>query len=160
MSRSAARFVFPLLATLLMFPLSGHLGGAAPAPRAPAKEKEPEDVVPNVEVRFTDGSTLKVKSGEKGTLVLSVVAMNGFKVSQETPFSAKLSPSTGVKLEGQQFARKDLVDPKAKDPQLKTTFTATAKGAQTVKADLVFFLCTDKLCQRMTTSSDVKITVD
>jgi hypothetical protein len=108
----------------------------------------------------TDGSTLKVKHGEKGALVLSVVAMNGFKVSQETPFTVKLAPSAGVKLDTQQFARKDLVDPKAKDPQVKTSFTGTQKGAQNVKVDLIFFLCTDKLCQRMTSSADVKIAVE
>ncbi len=108
----------------------------------------------------TDGSTLKVKAGAQGKLVLAVVGINGFKVSQETPFSAKLAPSAGLKLEMQQFARKDLVDPKALTPQLKTGFTASAKGPQTVKADLVFFLCTDKLCQRMTSSYDVAVTVE
>lgn len=108
----------------------------------------------------TDGSTAKLKNGEKGTLALQVVAMNGFKVSQETPFTVKLAPSAGVKLEVQQLARKDLVDPKAKDPQVKAAFTATAKGAQTVKADIVFFLCTDKLCQRMTTSQELKVSVE
>ncbi|MCC6806846.1 MAG: hypothetical protein IT381_05450 [Deltaproteobacteria bacterium] len=108
----------------------------------------------------SDGTSAKVKAGAQGTLVLSVLALNGFKVSQETPFTVKLAPTAGLKLAAEQFARKDLVDPKAKDPQVKTTFTASAKGAQTVKADVVFFLCTDKLCQRMTAKTDVAITVE
>jgi hypothetical protein len=107
----------------------------------------------------TDGSTLTVKSGDKGALVLSVIALNGFKVSQETPFSVKLVPSAGLKLDAAEFKRKDLVDPKAKDPVVKTAYTATAKGAQGVKAEIAFFLCTDKLCQRMQATRDVKVDV-
>src|SRR5687768_5497151 len=41
-----ARFVCPVLAVLLTLPLAGHLGGAAPAP-LPAKERDPDPVVPN-----------------------------------------------------------------------------------------------------------------
>lgn len=138
--------------TLLMLAMCACVIPAAAGDDGLATEKDFKIV--------TDGSTTKLKNGEKGTLTLQVLAMNGFKVSQETPFTVKLAPTAGLKLETQQLQRKDLVDPKAKDPQVKTAFTATAKGAQAVKADLVFFLCTDKLCQRMTTSQELKVAVE
>src|SRR5262249_27034004 len=50
-----------LLATLPMVPELAPIGAAAPAPLEQTREKEPEVVVPNVEVRFTDGGVMKVK---------------------------------------------------------------------------------------------------
>ncbi len=108
----------------------------------------------------SEGTTTKLKAGANGKLVIQVVPQNGFKVSDETPFSLKLAATDGVKLDGTQFQRKDLVDPKAKDPQVKTGFRAEKKGEHTVSGDLVFFLCTEKLCQRMTAKTSVKIAVD
>jgi hypothetical protein len=108
----------------------------------------------------SDGTAAKVKAGQKGALVVNVVALNGFKVSQETPFSLKLAATDGVKLDAQTFARKDLVDSNAKDPQVKTFFTGAAKGEQTVNVDVTFFLCSDKLCQRMTAKHTIKLNIE
>jgi len=49
-----------------------------------------------------------------------------------------LTPPDGLKFSTTKFSRKDLVDPEAKDPQLKTTFQATGKGAQRVRSEVGF----------------------
>jgi len=60
-AHAAACLGAALLATLPMIPRLAPIGAAAPAPLAQAREKEPEAVVPNAEVRFTDGGVMKVK---------------------------------------------------------------------------------------------------
>jgi hypothetical protein len=60
-AHAAACLGTALLATLPMVPRLAPIGAAAPAPLAQAREKEPEAVVPNAEVRFTDGGVMKVK---------------------------------------------------------------------------------------------------
>jgi hypothetical protein len=60
-AHAAACLGAALLATLPMVPRLAPIGAAAPAPLAQAREKEPEAVVPNAEVRFTDGGVMKVK---------------------------------------------------------------------------------------------------
>lgn len=108
----------------------------------------------------TEGSSTKLTAGETGTWALAIVAQHGFKVSPETPLSVTLSSGPGLKLGAAKLARKDLVDPKSKDPAFQTTVTAVAKGTHAIKAELVFFLCTDKLCQRMTALHSTKVVVE
>jgi len=102
----------------------------------------------------------KLKAGAEGSLTISVIPGTGFHLSDETPFTVKLAAPEGVTLGTTQFARKDVVDPKAKDPQVQTTISAKTKGEKTLKSDLVFFLCTDKLCQRMSVKHEFTIAVD
>lgn len=104
------------------------------------------------------GTTLELKVKAPGTIALKIVAKNGFKVSDETPLSVAFTAPAGLELGAKKLVRKDTLDPKSTSPGWKTTFTAQAAGSHEVNADLVFFLCTDKLCQRMTAKRSIKIT--
>lgn len=108
----------------------------------------------------TQGSAKKVKLGKDAVLAVSIVGKNGFKVSEETPFTLKLEATSGVKLAAAKFTRKELVDPKSTAPAVKTSYTGVAPGANQIKADVVFFLCTDKLCQRMTAQTSIDVLVE
>jgi len=104
----------------------------------------------------TEGTSTKLKSGAQVTLTVKIVALNGFHVSDEAPMSATLTPSAGLAFPATKITR----DKAQKEPTLTTTFSAKEKGAQTVKGDLTFFLCTEKLCQRMTASRELAVTVN
>ena len=107
----------------------------------------------------TTGTTSQVKTGREGTFAVSIVPKNGFKVSEDTPLSIALMSDDGLQISQPKIGRKELVDPKAKSPAWKIAFTGAKPGAHDIKADLLFFLCSDKICQRMTASKAVSITV-
>lgn len=107
----------------------------------------------------TTGTTSQVKNGREGTLALSIVPKNGFKVSEETPLSIALMSDDGLQMSQAKIGRKEMIDPKAKAPAWKVAFTGAKLGSHDIKADIVFFLCSDKVCQRMTTSKAVAIVV-
>lgn len=105
----------------------------------------------------TATTTKDLRVGTEGTWGLQIVAKNGFKVSDETPLTATLSASEGLTLKSTKVARKDAVVPKSPSPEWKVGMTATKAGSYDVTANIVFFLCTEKLCQRMTTKNTVTV---
>lgn len=107
----------------------------------------------------TTGTTAQVNTGREGTYALSIVPKNGFKVSEDTPLSIALMSDDGLQISQPKVGRKEMIDAKAKAPSWKVAFTGTKPGAHDIKAELLFFLCSDKLCQRMNASKAVAITV-
>jgi hypothetical protein len=111
----------------------------------------------------TEGTSARVKAGEKGTFVLSIKSKAGAHVSDEAPLKlelkgTQLSPakekltladSVGKKAEGQQYA----------DPRFEVPFQATAAGKGTVDAKLTFFICTEKLCARQQKTLSIPVEV-
>lgn len=111
----------------------------------------------------TEGTSLKVKTGEQGTFVLSIKSKAGAHVSDEAPLKLELKgtqltpakeklvmgDSVAKKATGQQFA----------DPRFEVPFKATAAGKGTLDAKLVFFICSEQLCSRQTKTFSIPVEV-
>lgn len=112
----------------------------------------------------TDGSTSKLKAGEKGTFVLQIKAKDGAHVSEEAPLKLEvtgknvkaekakltLADSVAKKAEGQQYA----------NPRFEVPISAEAAGKGSVDAKLTFFICTDQLCSRQQKTLSVPVEVN
>jgi hypothetical protein len=111
----------------------------------------------------TEGTSTKVKAGDKGVFVLSIKSKAGAHVSDEAPLKlqvkgAQLTPakeelvladSVAKKAEGQQWV----------DPRFEVPFTAAAAGKGTVDAKLTFFICTEKICARQQKTFSIPVEV-
>lgn len=111
----------------------------------------------------TEGTSTKVKAGDKGVFVLSIKSKPGAHVSDEAPLKlqvkgAQLTPakedlvladSVAKKAEGQKWV----------DPRFEVPFTAAAAGKGTVDAKLTFFICTEKICARQQKTFSVPVEV-
>src|SRR6185369_2403486 len=108
---------------------------------------------PNVEVS-TEGSTAKVKVGEKGKVVIDIKALDGSHISDEAPLKIELK-GTGAKVEKDKLGYKDSVGVKKNgaeypDPHFEVPFTAPAAGKASIEAKMKFFVCTEKQCTPQT----------
>ncbi len=107
----------------------------------------------------TEGTTVSLPAGGSGTLVLSIVPMNGTKVHPQAPLKIALTGTAGLKLTRDTLGRKDAADPKAEGPRFEVPFTAVAAGAQEARAKVEFYLCADDWCARQTRDVSVAIAV-
>jgi hypothetical protein len=111
----------------------------------------------------TEGTSTKVKAGDKGVFVLSIKSKPGAHVSDEAPLKLQvkgsqltpakeqlvLADSVAKKAEGQQWV----------DPRFEVPFTAAAAGKGTVDAKLTFFICTEKICARQQKAFSIPVEV-
>jgi hypothetical protein len=100
----------------------------------------------------TEGTSAKVKAGEKGVFVLSIKSKEGAHVSDEAPLKLQVK-GTQLTPAKEQLGREDSVAKKAEgqafvDPRFEVPFTAAVAGKGTVDAKLTFFICTEKICAR------------
>ncbi len=111
----------------------------------------------------TDGSSQKLKLGEKGSFVLSIKPKAGAHVSTEAPLKLELK-GTALKPEKEKLTLSDSVGKKQPgsdyaEPRFEVPFAATAAGKTSLEAKLVFFICTDKLCARQQKAVSVPVDV-
>src|SRR5512138_2096850 len=106
----------------------------------------------------TEGSTKAVGPGGKGTLVVAIVPVEKVHVHPQAPLKITLQ-SQGLELAKTSLGHKDAVDPKAEGPRFQVPFVAKAKGAQEVKANLDFFICSDKWCVKQVKDVTVPVKV-
>ncbi len=95
----------------------------------------------------TEGTSAKVKTGEKGVFVLSIKSKQGAHVSEEAPLKLEVK-GTQLAPAKEKLGREDSVGKKAAgqayaDPRFEVPFTASAAGKGSVDAKLVFFFCTE-----------------
>jgi hypothetical protein len=113
----------------------------------------------------TEGSTQKVKAGEKGMAVLSIRAKPGAHVSDETPLKLEAS-GDHVKVTKNLLTYADSVTRASAgtrhypDPKFEIPFSATTPGKGKVDLKLTFFICTEKLCMRQQRSVQVPVLVE
>ena len=111
----------------------------------------------------TEGTSAKVKAGEKGVFVLSIKSKAGAHVSDEAPLKLQVK-GTQLAPAKEQLTREDSVAKKAEgqafaDPRFEVPFTAAAAGKGTVDAKLTFFICTEKICARQQKTFSVPVEV-
>jgi hypothetical protein len=125
----------------------------------PARAADPgADVAKNYRLE-TEGTTRTLPAGGTGTLVLSVVPLEGTKVHPAAPLKITLSSTAGLKLAREALGRADAVDPKALGPRFEVPFTAVAAGAQEARAKIEFYLCSEEWCVRQTRDVSVAVAV-
>jgi hypothetical protein len=112
----------------------------------------------------TEGSSTKVKAGEKGTFVLAIKTKAGAHVSEEAPLKLELKGAQ-VTPAKEKLGREDSVTKKAQgqafvDPRFEVPFTAAAAGKGSVDAKLTFFVCTEKICARQQKTVSVPVEVN
>jgi hypothetical protein len=111
----------------------------------------------------TEGTSTKVKAGEKGVFVLAIKSKSGSHVSDEAPLKLQVK-GTQLSPAKEQLGREDSVAKKAEgqsfvDPRFEVPFTAAAAGKATVDAKLTFFICTEKLCARQQKTFSIPVEV-
>jgi hypothetical protein len=111
----------------------------------------------------TEGTSTRVKAGEKGVFVLSIKSKQGSHVSDEAPLKLQVK-GTQLTPAKEQLGREDSVAKKAEgqafaDPRFEVPFTAAAAGKGSVDAKLIFFICTEKLCARQQKTFSVPVEV-
>ena len=113
----------------------------------------------------TNGTTAKVPTGKKGTLVLEIQSLKGAHVSDEAPLRIQLSGTGAVSPEKTQLVygdsvRKPSASVKYPDPRFEVPLAVQGKGAGTVEAKMTFFVCTEQLCLRQQKTLSVPVTVE
>lgn len=136
-------------------------GVALVAFRGTARADEP-DTSNFYEIR-TEGTSQKVKTGGKGTLVLAIKTKAGAHISDEAPLKVELSGDK-VKPEKAKLTRADSVGKKEAgqefaDPRFEVPFIAEAAGQGKLDAKLTFFVCTEKVCARQQKSVSLPVEV-
>jgi hypothetical protein len=111
----------------------------------------------------TEGTSAKVKAGEKGVFVLSIKSKEGAHVSDEAPLKLQVK-GTQVTPAKEQLGREDSVAKKTEgqafvDPRFEVPFTAAVAGKGSVDAKLTFFICTEKICARQQKSVSIPVEV-
>ncbi|MEW5852441.1 MAG: hypothetical protein AB2A00_26880 [Myxococcota bacterium] len=122
---------------------------------APVLAQQPQEKHYTVD---TSGTPREVKVGDKGSLSIVITPSAGKKVHDQAPLVVSLKGSKGVALAKNKLGHSDVANKGDKAPQIKAEFTAREPGEQTVDADMQFFICTDKWCERMT--EKVKVTLN
>lgn len=111
----------------------------------------------------TEGTSVKVKAGEKGKLVIEIRPKAGAHVSDEAPLKIELS-SKESKLDASKLGYKDSVGKKKQGedyatPRFEIGFTPSAQGKTTLEAKMTFFICTASQCARQTKNLSVPVDV-
>jgi len=106
----------------------------------------------------TAGTTVALRAGQKGTLVLSIVPLAKVHVHPQAPLKIALEATPGLKLEKTTLGKADPVDPKAEGRRFEVAFVAEAAGRQEARAKLDFFICSDRWCVKQV--KDVAVAID
>lgn len=133
-------------------PLAILLLALAPLSAGAADDREPALVA----VR-TEGSTVRLKAGESGTLRLQLAPTAGAHVNREAPVKVQLSSRQA------SFEREKLTLADARlegdGAAFEARFTPTAQGPITLEASLSFYACTASTCARQTRAVSVAVEV-
>jgi hypothetical protein len=105
----------------------------------------------------TEGTTQQVEIGKAGTLVLSIVPLADVHVDPRAPLKIALEATPGLSLSKTSLGKADPVDPKAAGRRFEVPFVANAPGKHEARAQLDFFVCSDKWCVKQTRDVTVAI---
>ena len=96
----------------------------------------------------TSQAPLKVKKGEKGQARVTVVPRSDAHVSPDAPLSVTVSAGPALELPKQKLGRPDAKPTEAKGVEFDVPFVGKQAGKDELKAQMIFFICTEKLCER------------
>jgi hypothetical protein len=93
----------------------------------------------------TARSTRALAVGERGVLVVAIRCEPGVHVQRQAPFRVTVSTSSGLTVTKERLGWPD-VHGGPESPEIEVPFTASAPGAQSVRARLEFFVCSREWC--------------
>jgi hypothetical protein len=96
----------------------------------------------------TSQAPLKVKKGETGQARVTVVPRTDAHVSPDAPVSVTVSAGPALELPKQKLGRPDAKATEAKGVEFEVPFVGKQAGNDQLKAQVTFFICTEKLCER------------
>jgi len=96
----------------------------------------------------TSQGPLKVKKGETGQARVTVVPRSDAHVSPDAPLSVTVSAGPALELPKQKLGRPDAKATEAKGVEFDVPFVGKQAGTEQLKAQVTFFICTEKLCER------------
>ncbi len=92
--------------------------------------------------------SLRVKKGEKASARLAVVPRADSHVSPDAPVSVAVKGSRTLEVPLSKLGRAEAKATAQKGVEFEVPFVAREAGPGALDADLVFFICTEKLCER------------
>jgi uncharacterized lipoprotein YbaY len=92
--------------------------------------------------------SLKVKKGARASARVSVVPRADSHVSPDAPVSVAVSATSSIDVPQAKLGRAEAKATAQKGVAFDIPFVANAVGPGTVDANLVFFICTEALCER------------
>jgi hypothetical protein len=105
----------------------------------------------------TSASPSELRAGESGSVRIKIKMSGGAYISSEAPLKATLS-ARNLQVGKAKLGRAD-AEHQVDGPLFTVPVTGEATGPASLEADLVFFVCTEKLCERQTKKVNVSITV-
>ena len=108
----------------------------------------------------TSQSPLKVKKGEAGQAKVTVVPRSDAHVSPEAPLSMTISAGPALELPKQKLGRPDAKATQAKGVEFEVPFVGKQPGKDELKAQVTFFICTEKLCERQKRDVSLAVVVE
>ena len=108
----------------------------------------------------TSQAPLKVKRGETGQARVTVVPRSDAHVSPDAPLSVTVSAGPALELPKQKLGRPDAKPTEAKGVEFDVPFVGKQAGKDELKAQVTFFICTEKLCERQKRDVTVPVTVE
>lgn len=108
----------------------------------------------------TSQGPLKVKKGEKAQAKVTVVPRSDAHVSPDAPISVTVSAGPAVELPRQKLGRPDAKATEAKGVEFEVPFVGKQPGKDELKAQVTFFICTEKLCERQKRDVSLAVVVE
>jgi len=96
----------------------------------------------------TSQGPLKVKKGETGQARVTVVPRSDAHVSPDAPLTVTVSSGPALELPKPKLGRPDAKATPAKGVEFDVPFVGKQAGKDELKAQVTFFICTEKLCER------------
>ena len=105
--------------------------------------------------RIETSQVVKVKKGAQGLARIEVVPRADAHVSPDAPISLAVKGGPAVRLVKETLGRAEAQETKGKGVAFDVAFTAAGKDE--LKGQLVFFICTDALCERQKREVTVRV---
>ena len=103
---------------------------------------------------------LKVKRGEQGQAKVTVVPRSDAHVSPDAPVSVTVSAGPALELLKTKLGRPDAKTTQAKGVEFDVPFVGKQSGKDELHAEVTFFICTEKLCERQKRDVTLAVVVE
>jgi len=108
----------------------------------------------------TSQTPIKVKRGDKAEAKVTVIPRSDAHVSPDAPVSVTLSSGPALDLPKQKLGRPDAKPTHAKGVEFDVPFVGKQPGRDELRAQVSFFICTEKLCERQKRDVTLAVVVE
>ena len=87
-------------------------------------------------------------AGTPATLSVTITPHAPWQLKTTTPFAATFSSPAAIEFKQNKYTARDFTDAKAPAKTITATFVPKEAGEHKVGVDVMFFLCSEQVCQR------------